>query len=312
MTRLAILCSGQGGQHQGMFEKLCRDPLAAGVVQEAATLFGWDPTAIATAGAPGELFHNRTAQRLICVYTLAVWAAVRERLPAPIIFSGYSVGELAAYGCAGTWGIGDTLRLIDARAAAMDAACPTPSGLVAVLGLDRKQIDRLAKQHRVEVAIVNGFEHFVVGGGATDVEAAAVAANAMGARTQRLPVTVAAHTSGLQRATEEFRTALAAVTFSAPTAPVVCGITGDLIQSTSAALPALARQLSTPIDWSACMQAIYEFGVEACLELGPGASLAKMMHDRYPEVAVRSIDEFRDFDGVQAWIARMGGTHSES
>src|SRR4051794_28001936 len=59
------------------------------------------PVADILSGPAEALFTNATAQPLICAVELATWAALSSQLPSPRVFAGYSVGELAAYGCAG-------------------------------------------------------------------------------------------------------------------------------------------------------------------------------------------------------------------
>src|SRR6185295_5093579 len=107
---------------------------------------------------------------------------------------GYSVGELAAYGCAGALDAGELARLAAARALAMDAAAVRPSGLLALRGLPQDEIRRLICDRELWIAIVNGEDAFVVGGEAAALEALAHASQAKGADATRLNVELASHT----------------------------------------------------------------------------------------------------------------------
>ncbi|MGN2393561.1 hypothetical protein ACTFO6_18970, partial [Pelomicrobium sp. G1] len=79
--------------------------------QAAAAVLGEDPRRWVSSRPPEGLFQNRWAQPLICTATLAAWSVLEPRLPQPVAFAGYSLGELAAYGCAGALAPAEALRL---------------------------------------------------------------------------------------------------------------------------------------------------------------------------------------------------------
>ena len=140
---LCVLCPGQGGQHPQMLQLLEGNPDARCVLEEAATVLGEDPRDWLQ--SPQTLHLNRIAQPLLCAAQVATWSALRDRLPLPRLFAGYSIGELAAYGCADALASGELVRLARQRAALMDAAGQDASGLLAVSGLDSQQIGRLCQ-----------------------------------------------------------------------------------------------------------------------------------------------------------------------
>lgn len=301
MTQLAILCPGQGSQHPAMFERLARDPNAVAVLDVATKTLGWDPRE--RARRDERIFDNVVAQPLLCSAILASWAALRAQLPPPCLFGGYSVGELAAYGCAGALSVEQTLRLAQQRAALMDQAMSQPQGLLALRGLVLSQIQGLCRDHGAAIAIINGPDHFIVGGHGSALEQVEAAAHRLGgALVKRLPVTVAAHTPLMRNAGERFREALAASALDAPAIPVLAGISGALVHERATAIATLSAQISTTFDWAACMQAAYEAGARVFLELAPGTALARLIRDAMPDVAVRSIEEFKTLAGVVDWV----------
>src|SRR6202142_1325351 len=100
---VAILCSGQGGQHPAMFDLVANCPEAEPVFAAAAKVFGRDPRRYVREAAPADLFSNLTGQILCCTQALAAWAALATVRPARAVIAGYSIGELAAWSCAGTF-----------------------------------------------------------------------------------------------------------------------------------------------------------------------------------------------------------------
>jgi [acyl-carrier-protein] S-malonyltransferase len=295
-ARLLLLCPGQGGQHPGMNALAAADPAAARLLAQAPL-------------PDGALFDNRVAQPAVVASTLAMWEALRPRLAAlslrPALVAGYSVGELAAYGVAGAFTPSDAIALAHQRAALMNQASDGEQGLAAVSGIVVKQLAGLAATVGCEIAIVNGADSAVVGGPAAQLPALRALAEAQGARVQRLPVAVAAHTSLLRGAVAPFAQALASMPFARPACPVLAGVDGSSVLDRGAAIDALSRQLAETIHWAACMDAAVESGITVALELGPGAALAKMMQGRHPTVSCRSVTEFRSLEGVVGWISRQ-------
>jgi len=67
-------------------------------------------------------------------------------------------------------------------------------------------------------------------------------------------------------------------------------------------MEALARQISTPLDWDACLGAVLEMQPDAVLEIGPGNALARMWGERESAVPVRASDDFRTVAGIIEWV----------
>ncbi|RTL05239.1 MAG: acyltransferase domain-containing protein [Lysobacterales bacterium] len=304
MSGLGILCPGQGAQHAGMLALLDAEPAALAVLAQAEAVLGAAPAALA---AGPELFTNAVAQPLICAAGLATWAALAPKLPPVSVFAGYSVGELTAWACAGALPAATLIHLASLRAAAMDAACREPTGLLAVRGLDRPQIEALCSAHGCAPAIVNDHDRLVVGGPRAALPGFEAAALALGAQLTPLAVPLASHTPWLAAAVPQFAQALAASAPGTPSAPVLAGIDGSAGFSGTDALRTLPAQIAQTVDWAACTDALVERGCTVLLELGPGSGLSRMARDRHPELAARSAADFRSLDGAAGWVARMLG-----
>ena len=307
MTRLALLCSGQGFQHAGMFA-LTGEPKAAAPAFAAAkaALGGRDARDLARDGDAKALHDNAAAQVLCCTQALAAVAALRDALEEEVVVAGYSVGELAAWGVAGVFAAADVLELARRRAAAMDeAAAGTPGGLAAVRGLPRDKLEALCRAHGAHVAIVNGADQIVIGGAREDLAATLAAARAAGAgKVTELAVGAASHTPLLAAAVDPLRQALRdAEALELPDdRRLLSGIDGAAVFALGDGLDKLARQVAETVDWRACMEACRAGGVVRTLELGPGNALARLMAESLGERNSRSLDDFRSLDGVRRWL----------
>lgn len=300
---LGLLCPGQGDQTPAMLGVL-KDARGAEKIWE---IFACETGRDAFALCAEEMQVNLVAQPLVCAFQLAVWAAIGDRLPSVRALAGYSVGELAAYGCAGALSPKDVIALARQRALLMDDAFPGGGSMLALRGLNRAAVRSLCARHGVEIAIVNDDDRIVVGGAPEAVAACAVEAQARGAKVTPLAIHIPSHTSLMQPAVAPFRRALEAVVWKKPSAPVLAGISGAAVFAPARAQESLAAQLAETIDWAACLDGLRERGCAVLLELGPGAGLARMARDRMPEIPARSVTEFNSLDGAQDWIARQLG-----
>jgi [acyl-carrier-protein] S-malonyltransferase len=304
---LAFLLAGQGAQHAAMFDALKDHPEAEPIFAAATALLdGTDPRDLAR--APGaDLHQNRLAQILCCTAIAANWAILLPRIAQPHILAGYSLGDLATWHCAGLFDARTLLRLAAARAEAMDdAGRVSPGGLVAVVGLRRSAIDAVCQEHKAEVAIINGQDHFVVGCRSDSIAGLVEAMKqARAAVVRPLPVSLASHTSLLEPATRAFHQQLAAVTMPEVvpnSVRLLSGLDGESVLKTAPGQAKLAAAISHTIDWAACLDACREAGATTILELGPGGALATMAREAIPQARIRSLDDFRTLDGVSAWL----------
>lgn len=299
--RYAVLCSGQGTQHADML-RWTRDRAAAAAVWDAAKeALGFDPR---DGVGSDERYRNGVAQPLLCVHALATWRCLAPALPPPEAFAGYSVGELAAYGCAGALDERELARLARCRAERMDRAAKVDAGLLALRG-GAPEIAELLARHPVHRAIEidDGVE--VVGGLVGDLDELARAAPARGVAATPLRVGVASHTPLLAQAAVEFRADLDASSLGRPAVPVVAGISAKLVRTRADAVDTLARQIAEPIRWGRCLDALFERGCRAFLELGPGNRLAKQALDRLAGIDARSVEDFASLDGAAAWLSDL-------
>lgn len=302
----AILCSGQGGQHGDMFGLTAQVAEAQPIFEMAAPYFdGIDPRDFVRHASPEALYRNRVGQLLCCTQALAAWAALRDALPGRVVIAGYSVGELAAWGCAGMLAPRDVLALADQRARFMDAACAAPAGLLAVTGLRQEALRPMMADSPVWVAIVNDDDHFVIGGQDAALRAiASRAAHAGARRVVRLPVAVPSHTPLLGAAAARFAEALATqdVRLPASDVQVLGGVDAEPLCSVDAARQILARQIRDTVDWSRCLRRCVESGAVAALELGPGTALSRMAQGRDGLRDARALEDFRHLEGVRRWL----------
>ncbi|MGB8517257.1 MAG: hypothetical protein WCD45_05140, partial [Gallionella sp.] len=159
--------------------------------------------------------------------------------------------------------------------------------------------------HQAWIAIAISEEEFIVGGDENALDDVQKICAARGAKTTRLKVGIASHTPLLTDAVAPFRAALAAAKINAPQVHLVAGIDAAWVLRREAMIEKLAVQLAHSIEWSSCLDMLYERGCRVFLELGPGRALARMTQTRFGDVEARAVEDFRSLAGVAAWLSKQ-------
>ncbi|MDR6955532.1 [acyl-carrier-protein] S-malonyltransferase [Ancylobacter sp. 3268] len=293
-----------------MFDLIADEPAAAPIFAAASReLGGRDVRDIVRQG--GEAIHgNNVAQLLCCTATLAAWAVISPSVPRPLVIAGYSAGELPAWAVAGLVDAPTAFDLVTQRAALMDDETHQLSGLAAIVGLSRGSIDSLCSTYGLDVAIINGPTHFIVGGGASGIDSALTEARQRGAsHAVRLPIQVASHTPALTAASRQFLDVLRERVPADVGVPagirLIGGVDGAPVGDTAKGVIRLAAQISTTVNWAACMEACRAARPSHVLELGPGNALARMMSEAAPDIPSRSVADFKSVSGIDQWLATV-------
>jgi [acyl-carrier-protein] S-malonyltransferase len=176
--------------------------------------------------------------------------------------------------------------------------------MMAVRGMSEQALESICRQNDTYIAICNGMDRFVIGGGTDSLGDVDRTVQKMGARTISLPISIASHTPFMTNAVDPFRRVLEQTTFHAPAFPIISGIDGSWVRTRAEAIEKLARQLNTRIDWMTCLSTLEERGCKVLLELLPGTDLAAIAREQQPDIKSRSFADFRSVDGAAKWFIR--------
>ncbi|HKH09674.1 MAG TPA: ACP S-malonyltransferase [Rubrobacter sp.] len=219
-------------------------------------------------------------------YQLAVFASsvelfyrLREAGVAPDVVAGHSLGEYAAAHAAGSLGLDDGVRLVAERDRLMtEASEKTPGGMVAVIGADPDEVERVVGEADgvVVAANFNTPRQVVVSG---ESEALEVALEGIKGRKVPLRVAGAFHSPLMEGAAARMEKLLAGVEFAEPELPMVGAAHGEVLRTGRAIRAALREQMLLPVRWSAVMGRFFEMGVDAIFEAGEDGTLTRMLRD---------------------------------
>ncbi|NHO31704.1 ACP S-malonyltransferase [Acetobacter fallax] len=189
----------------------------------------------------------------------------------------------------------------------MDQASPKNAGLAGIAGLPDDRLQSILKETGTFVAIVNAPDNVVIGGLAAQLDLAVAHALQLGASTaKRLHVAVPSHTPLLQSAVDPLLHALHTLQPEQPSPEVrlLSGLDGEPVLRIDDGCMRLARQVSTTVNWQACLQGCREADVSRIIETGPGTALTRMARNTLPDIPCHATEDFHSVDGLSHWIAQ--------
>ncbi len=298
MMRIGVVFPGQGSQSVGMGGALAqRYPVAADIFDRAQAILGYDLLGLIATGPDSALRETAVSQPAIFVvnYALAVAAGLGDRVVAS---AGHSFAEFCSLTLAGALSFESALRLVDARAKAMQAAAErAPGGMAAILGLDeaavREAVAGASNAGRVGLANFNAPGQIVISGDIAAVDAASELARAAGAkRVIALNVSGAWHSVLMQPAREAFAPVVAETTFSAPRFAVVSNVDAVPFDGARRIGEHLVRSITDEVLWHATSLRLLEERLDLVVEFGGTAILSSMLKrlPGAPEIAFAGND----------------------
>jgi [acyl-carrier-protein] S-malonyltransferase len=298
MSKVAFVFPGQGSQKVGMgkdlFEKF---PEARAVFETVDEVLGDKLSARCFEGPDAELKLTANTQPAILTVSLAVHAVFAQRGPAPAFVAGHSLGEYSALVAAGSLSLGDAARAVRARGTFMQEAVPVGTGaMAAVLGLEPAQVkavcDAVAAGEVLAPANYNSPEQTVIAGHAAAVARAEAKLKEAGAkRVMSLPVSAPFHCALMDPVKPQLAGVLGEVKVAAPRIPVVTNVEAQPNSDASRVVPLLLEQVSAPVRWIECVEALYAQGVRRVVELGPGKVLAGLVKRINKDIETFNIED---------------------
>ena len=282
---LVIACPGQGSQTPGFFNPWLELPAFRESIETSQTASGLDLLTYGTLSDADTIKDTAVAQPLIVSASIASFAALKAAgLGSVAGVAGHSVGEIAAASIAGVFDTATALELVTKRGAEMaKAAALTSSSMAAVLGGDRDEVVSFLESRGLFAANYNGSGQ-IVAAGSTDGIAELIAEPMAGTRVVSLAVAGAFHTSFMEPAVAELANFAAGLTTADPSMKLWTNKNGEVISSGSEYLQLLVNQVSNPVRWDLCMEAMVAAGVTGLIEVSPAGALTGMAKRGMPGV----------------------------
>lgn len=290
----AFVFPGQGSQFVGMGKDLYEShPAIKEMMEEANNILGFRITDIMFDGTDEDLKQTKVTQPAVFIHSVALAKAL-EGEQKPDMTAGHSLGEFSALVAAGALSFGDALRLVSARAQAMQKACELkPSTMAAIIGLDDEKVEEVCASINAGIlacANYNNPGQLVISGEIEAIDAACEALLAAGAkRALKLKVGGAFHSPCMEPARAELAEAIANTTFNTPVCPVYQNVDAKPHTDPEEIKANLIAQLTAPVRWTNSVRNMIADGATEFVEIGPGRALQGMISKISRDVAVSGI-----------------------
>jgi [acyl-carrier-protein] S-malonyltransferase len=313
---VAWLFPGQGSQAVGMGrDVLDASPAARAVFARADEALGEKLSRLILEGPEEELTLTANAQPAIVTTSVAILAAIRERVPGialPAFAAGHSLGEYSALVAAEALSLEDAVRLVRARGRAMQDAVPSGTGAMsAVMGIDPARLEELCRDATnadggplvCSPANFNAPGQIVVAGHAAAVARMGELVAAEKGRCIPLKVSAPFHCALMAPAARVVETELARIPIAPPRFPIVANFNGRPNADAGRVKDLLVRQVDGPVRWEASVRLMAEAGVTRAVEIGPGKVLAGLVKRTAKDITVLSVGDAASLGEVAAFLA---------
>ncbi|WP_455498397.1 ACP S-malonyltransferase [Coprobacter sp.] len=290
----AFVFPGQGAQFVGMGKDLYENnPEAKVLFEKANEILGFRITDLMFNGTDEDLRQTKVTQPAIFLHSVILAKTMGDNF-CPDMVAGHSLGEFSALVAAGALSFEDGVRLVSARARAMQKACEkTPSTMAAVLALPDEKVEEICASITEGVVVPANYNcpgQIVISGDEPGIDAACEKMLAAGAkRALKLKVGGAFHSPIMEPARAELAEAIHTTQFFTPKCPVYQNVNAEAETNPETIKENLIAQLTAPVRWTQTVINMIGNGATDFTEVGPGNVLQGLVKKINKEVTTQGV-----------------------
>ena len=299
----SVIFPGQGSQIVGMGKEFhAKFDTVKKLFTEADKILEFSISSLILTGPKDQLDLTENTQPAIFLVGYSIFQLLKKEFELDLnkanFFAGHSLGEYTALASADVLSFSDTLKILKIRGNAMQSAVPKgEGGMVAVLGSDIEQIEKIIKENKNKyecfIANDNSNGQLVVSGNINNIDKFILDLKSNSIKNIKLPVSAPFHCKLMKKATDIMTKEITKLEFKDPKNILISNVTGKEVTRASLLKDLLIKQIESRVRWRESVMLMVNKGVNKFIEIGPGKVLSGLIKriDKNVKVSAINIEE---------------------
>ena len=300
----SVIFPGQGSQIVGMGKELhAKFDMVKKLFNEADKILEFSISSLILEGPKDQLDLTENTQPAIFLVGYSIFQLLKKEFELDLnkanFFAGHSLGEYTALASADVLSFSDTLKILKIRGNAMQSAVPKgEGGMVAVLGSDIEQIEKIIKENKNKyecfIANDNSNGQLVVSGNINNIDKFILDLKSNSIKNIKLSVSAPFHCKLMKKATDIMTKEITKLEFKDPKNILISNVTGKEVTSSSLLKDLLIKQIESRVRWRESVMLMINNGINKFIEIGPGKVLSGLIKRIDKNVKVSAINNEED------------------
>ena len=300
----SVIFPGQGSQIVGMGKEFyAKFDTVKKLFNEADKILEFPISSLILEGPKDQLDLTENTQPAIFLVGYSIFQLLKKEFELDLnkanFFAGHSLGEYTALASADVLSFSDTLKILKIRGKAMQSAVPKgEGGMVAVLGSDIEQIEKIIKENKDKyecfIANDNSNGQLVVSGNINNIDKFILDLKSNSIKNIKLPVSAPFHCKLMRKATDIMTKEITKLEFKDPKNILISNVTGKEVTSSSLLKDLLIKQIESRVRWRESVMLMTNKGINKFIEIGPGKVLSGLIKRIDKSVKVSAINNEED------------------
>ncbi len=302
----SVIFPGQGSQIVGMGKELhAKFDTVKKLFNEADKTLEFSISSLILEGPKDQLDLTENTQPAVFLVGYSIFQLLKKEFELDLnkanFFAGHSLGEYTALASADVLSFSDTLKILKIRGNAMQSAVPKgEGGMVAVLGSDIEQIEKIIKENKNKyecfIANDNSNGQLVVSGNINNIDKFILDLKYNSIKNIKLPVSSPFNCKLMKKATDIMTKEITKLEFKDPKNILISNVTGKEVTSSSLLKDLLIKQIESRVRWRESVLLMINKGINKFIEIGPGKVLSGLIKRIDKNVKVSAIKNEEDIN----------------